>query len=224
MDRKEKYSKYREEVNKMKIGKEGRHHKDSSETQEEWEEEYPTRLYEVMKEWNVRYRLKQCYSDNSRDPEERPYIHTRYHIEYYRIKRDNQWYEEREKYTRTLLSEIGEKKIRKSNRNTWEKHMNKRNISWRDKKIYKLGKYSNITTDEVKSESISKEYRIPVKCDNISGENQENEEQYIEMKIEIGSYISSYCECKYIDTEICEDKRYEYRILWRDTEIWDSQF
>ena len=44
------------------------------------------------------------------------------------------------------------------------------------------------------------------------------------MEIKIGSYVSRYCECEYIDTEIGEYQWYEYGVLWRDTEIWDAQF
>lgn len=76
----------------------------------------------------------------------------------------------------------------------------------------------------MKSEGISEKYRIPIKCRNISGENQKNEEEDIEMEIEVGSYVSGYCECEYIDTEISEDQWYEYGVLWRDTKIWYTQF
>ena len=44
------------------------------------------------------------------------------------------------------------------------------------------------------------------------------------MEIEISPYISRHSECEYIDTEIDEDQWYEYRVLWGDAEIWDTQF
>ena len=101
--------------------------------------------------------------------------------------------------------------------------MNNSNISRKYKKIYELSQYSNITTDKMKSESITKKYYIPIKSRNISGENQENKEEDIEVEVKVGPYIPRYCKCKYIYTKICEYKWYEYRILWRYTKVWDIQ-
>jgi hypothetical protein len=92
--------------------------------------------------------------------------------------------------------------------------MNTSNISRKHKEIYQLGKYSNITTDQVKSESITEKNRIPIKSKYVSTKNKKNQKENIEMEIKIGSDISSYRESKYIDTNISEKKRNEYRFLW----------
>lgn len=92
--------------------------------------------------------------------------------------------------------------------------MNNSNLSREYKKIYELSKYSDITTEKMESKSIPKEYCIPIKGRNISGENQENEEENIEMQIKIGSEISSYRKGEYIDTNISENQWNEDRLLW----------
>lgn len=80
------------------------------------------------------------------------------------------------------------------------------NISFQNKKVYELSKDSNITTNKMKSECISKKHRIPIKCKYISTKNQKNKEKNVEMEIKILSKISSYRKGKYIYSHIGENK------------------
>lgn len=98
--------------------------------------------------------------------------------------------------------------------------MNASNITRKYKEIYQLSKYSNITTDQMESQGITEETRIPIKSEHISTKNKENQEEDIEMEIKIGSKISSYREGEYIDANIGKNEWDEDRFLWWYTEVW----
>lgn len=98
--------------------------------------------------------------------------------------------------------------------------MNASNITRKYKEIYQLSKYSNITTDQMESQGITEETRIPIKSEHISTKNKENQEEDIEMEIKIGSKISSYREGEYIDANISKNEWDEDRFLWWYTEVW----